>query len=117
MYVPPRTQIVSPGCTLPPPPASAVRRSQGLVMLPDAPLEPAAEAYQPTRTGGGGVTVTTAEPDFPSTVAITVSVPAATPTTNPLLPTDVAALLVVHRIVRPESALPAESRGVALSGP
>src|SRR5258708_12523176 len=101
MYVPPRTQIVSPGCTLPPPPASAVRRSQGLVMLPDAPLEPAAEAYQPTRTGGGGVTVTTAEPDFPSTVAITVSVPAATPTTNPLLPPHVPPFLAVPPTAHP----------------
>src|SRR5256885_16312401 len=40
LYVPPRTQIVSPGWTRPPAPCNAVRRSQGRAALPSAAGEP-----------------------------------------------------------------------------
>jgi hypothetical protein len=66
---------------------------------------------------GAGVTVTAAVPLFPSLVAVIVAAPAATPRTTPVaLTVAIAALLLVHVIVRPASAFPLASRGVAVSG-
>src|SRR5881394_1098250 len=47
LYVPPRSQIVSPGCTLPLPPFRPVWRFQGRAELPSPLLEPLGDTYQP----------------------------------------------------------------------
>src|SRR2546423_9647792 len=39
-YVPPRSQIVSPGATRPPPPPSAVAKPQGRPTVPSPALDP-----------------------------------------------------------------------------
>src|SRR5215475_6224257 len=55
-YLPPRTQMVSPGLTEDGP-FKAVCRSHGLLMLPSPPELPVVETYQllpEGRTGGGG---------------------------------------------------------------
>src|SRR5437762_13930952 len=58
-----------------------------------------------------------AVPLLPSLVAVIVAEPAATPVTTPLeLTAATAALLVAQLTARPLSALPAESRGLAVSG-
>src|SRR5437763_15762177 len=58
-----------------------------------------------------------AVPLLPSLVAVIVAEPAATPVTTPLeLTAATAALLVAQLTARPLSALPAESRGVAVRG-
>ena len=65
---------------------------------------------------GTSVTVAAAVPAFPSLVAVIVAVPAATPFTSPLLLTvAILVLLLAHVTVRPVSAVPAESFGVAVS--
>src|SRR5438309_6333274 len=65
---------------------------------------------------GTSVTVPSAVPAFPSLVAVIVAVPAATPFTSPLLLTvAILVLLLAHVTVRPVSAVPAESFGVAVS--
>src|SRR5437016_6076812 len=65
---------------------------------------------------GTSATVTAAVPAFPSLVAVIVAVPAATPFTSPLLLTvAILVLLLAHVTVRPVSAVPAESFGVAVS--
>src|SRR5437879_7512173 len=65
---------------------------------------------------GTSVTVTAAVPAFPSLVAVIVAVPAATPFMSPLLLTvAILVLLLAHVTVRPVSAVPAESFGVAVS--
>src|SRR6266446_1416863 len=65
---------------------------------------------------GTSVSVTAALPAFPSLVAVLVAVPAATPFTSPLLLTvAILVLLLAHVTVRPVSALPPESFGVAMS--
>src|SRR5215831_6649754 len=46
VYVPPRSQIVSPGL-IDEGPASAVARSHGLAMLPSPDAAPVGETYQP----------------------------------------------------------------------
>jgi hypothetical protein len=71
-------------------------------------LPPAAVTNPP------GATVTVADADFVSLVAVIVAEPAATPATTPLLSTvAVAAALVDHVIVRPVNVLPAASLSVA----
>src|SRR6266566_2449221 len=66
--------------------------------------------------GRGACTVTADVPLLPSLVAVTVAVPAATPFTSPLLLTvAILVLLLAHVTVRPVSAVPAESFGVAVS--
>ena len=62
------------------------------------------------------MTVTVAVPLLPSLVAVIVAAPAVTPVTTPA-PLTVATppLLDAQLTVRPLSALPAESRGVAVS--
>src|SRR5882762_745484 len=71
-----------------------------------------------TDATGTFVTVTVAEPFFPSLVAVMVAVPAVTPVTRPLpLTVATAALLVAHVTARPLSAVPPASRGVAVSCP
>src|SRR5438128_1945878 len=65
---------------------------------------------------GTSATVTAAVPAFPSLVAVIVAGPAATPFTSPLLLTvAILVLLLAHVTVRPVSAVPAESFGVAVS--
>src|SRR3989442_6360521 len=66
---------------------------------------------------GTGVTVTAELPLFPSLVAVMVTgPPAALPVTRPFASTVATlASLVTHVIVRPVSALPAASFGVAVS--
>src|SRR6266550_4179727 len=65
---------------------------------------------------GTSVTVAAAVPAFPSLVAVIVAGPAATPFTSPLLLTvAILVLLLAHVTVRPVSAVPAESFGVAVS--
>ena len=57
-----------------------------------------------------------AVPLLPSLVAVIVTDPAATPVTSPLaLTVAIAVLLLAQVTVRPDSALPAESFGVAVS--
>src|SRR2546423_6065302 len=56
-YLPPRTQTVSPGWTLPDAFASAVFRSHGLLMLPSPALDPEGEAKYPTCAPGCGLGV------------------------------------------------------------
>src|SRR6266481_2672912 len=69
-----------------------------------------------TDATGTSVTVTVALPVFPSLVAVIVAVPAATPLTSPLLLTvAILVLLLAHVTVRPVSAVPAESFGLAVS--
>src|SRR5436190_23009728 len=64
----------------------------------------------------GGVTVMAAVPLCPSLVAVIVAEPATTPVTSPLaLTVATAVLLLDHVIVRPDSALPLASFGVAVS--
>src|SRR6266487_5381529 len=69
-----------------------------------------------TGAGGAAATVTAALPLFPSLVAVIVAEPAATPVTRPL-PSTVATpgAPLVHVTVRPPSAVPAESTGIATS--
>src|SRR5881409_1752024 len=55
-YVPPRSQMVSPGCTEPRPPASAVAKSQGR-LEPSPVLEPVGAANQPPTTMVAGPAV------------------------------------------------------------
>src|SRR5207247_11230696 len=62
------------------------------------------------------LTVIAAVPLLPSLVAVIVTDPAATPKTSPLaLTVAMAVLLLAHVTVRPDSRLPAESFGVAVS--
>src|SRR5437016_2688002 len=69
-----------------------------------------------TEATGTTATVTVALPAFPSLVAVIVAEPAALLVTRPLGPTvATAVLLLPHVTVRPVSALPAESFGVAVS--
>src|SRR5437879_5322551 len=108
--------MVSPGATLPFPPASAVVRLQGLEILPLPLLEPAGETNQPAWLTVVDETATDALPFVPSLVAVIVAVPGATAVTRPLaLTVAAAALLVAQVIVRPVRVLPAESLVVAVS--
>src|SRR5438067_11900148 len=69
-----------------------------------------------TEATGTSVTVTAALPALPSLVAVIVADPAALLVTRPLgLTVATAVLLLAHVTVRPVSALPAESFGVAVS--
>src|SRR5205809_908412 len=69
-----------------------------------------------TEATGTTATVTVALPAFPSLVAVIVAEPAALLVTRPLgLTVATAVLLLPHVTVRPVSALPAESFGVAVS--
>src|SRR5207248_9877487 len=69
-----------------------------------------------TEATGTAATVTVALPAFPSLVAVIVAEPAALLVTRPLgLTVATAVLLLAHVTVRPVSALPAESFGVAVS--
>ena len=71
-----------------------------------------------TLTEATGATETTIVPDplLPSTVAVTVVVPVPMAVTNPPEVTvATASSLLDHEIVRPVSAVPAESRGVAVN--
>src|SRR5205823_6466012 len=69
-----------------------------------------------TEATGTAATVTVALPAFPSLVAVIVADPAALLVTRPLgLTVATAVLLLAHVTVRPVSALPAESFGVAVS--
>src|SRR5437764_13289290 len=69
-----------------------------------------------TEATGTAATVTVALPAFPSLVAVIVAEPAALLVTRPLgLTVATAVLLLPHVTVRPVSALPAESFGVAVS--
>src|SRR5436190_24216450 len=64
----------------------------------------------------GGTTVRAALPVCPSLVAVMVAVPAATPVTSPLALTfATAAFERAHVTVRPASALPFASFGVAVN--
>src|SRR5436190_126322 len=64
----------------------------------------------------GGVTVMAAVPLCPSLMAVIVAEPATTPVTSPLaLTVATAVLLLDHVIVRPVSAFPLASFGVAVS--
>src|SRR5256886_1849470 len=85
---------------------------------PRSPLFPYTTLFRSQLPGGGAaVTVMAAVPLLPSLVAVIVAEPAATPVTTPLeLTAATAALLVAQLTARPLSALPAESRGVAVSG-
>src|SRR2546422_8165675 len=69
-----------------------------------------------TEATGTTATVTVALPAFPPLVAVIVAAPAALLVTRPLVLTvATAALLLAQVTVRPVSALPAESFGVAVS--
>jgi hypothetical protein len=66
---------------------------------------------------GTGVTVTTALPDFPSLVAVTVVVPATKPVTTPAeLTLATSGLLDVHDTTRFVTTVPLTSVTVAVSG-
>src|SRR5437016_6158019 len=83
------------------------------VASPHSAMSPA-----PTRVTAAptGVTVTLAPPLLPSLVAVIVVDPAATPLTSPLpLTVATAVLPLAHVTIRPESALPIASFGVAVS--
>src|SRR5436189_48502 len=68
-----------------------------------------------TDATGTMVTVTVAVPLFPSLVAVSVAVPAATPVTRPLGDTvAMPAALLTHVTTRPASGLPLPSWGVAV---
>ena len=70
-----------------------------------------------TLATGGGVTMTVAEPSWPSLEAtIVTGPPTATAVTMPDEETDATAVLIdVHVTVRPVKAVPWASRGVAVS--
>ena len=69
-----------------------------------------------TDATGGCTTVTVDVPFCPSLVAVMVAVPATLPVTSPLALTVATLVLLEAQVtVRPESALPLESRGVAVS--
>jgi hypothetical protein len=78
-----------------------------------------ASAVTVTLATGGGSTVISRVPDFPSTVAVMVAVPGATAVTTPalLLAVTVAtlALELDHPTVRPVRGFPAASFGVAVN--
>jgi hypothetical protein len=84
-------------------------------------LQSDAKRYPPGGGGGGGgggatvVTVTVAEPDWPSEVAVMAAVPALTPVTRP--PTTVATAIfeLDQATTRPVSKLLLASRSVAVS--
>src|SRR6266566_1508887 len=115
-YMPPRNQIVSPGCTRPLPPFMAVCKSHGRLLLPSPPGEPVGAAYQPARLPDETVTVTVAVPVLPSLVAVIVAEAAATPVTRPLAETVATpGALLAQVTTRPVSTLPAESFVVAVS--
>src|SRR5205809_5315173 len=76
VQVPPRSQTVSPGCTLPWPPLSAVWRSHGW-LEPSPLLDPPGRAYQPATTIGAG-------PAVPPYVATTVARPGRIAVTRPV---------------------------------
>src|SRR5262245_17943457 len=65
--------------------------------------------------GMTGPMVTTAEPVAPSLVAVIVAFPGATPATSPLVTVAMFTSDVDQVTVRPVSALPEASRGVAES--
>ena len=66
--------------------------------------------------GGGAGTVMSALALLPSTVAVIVADPVATPLTSPLaLTVATPVALLDQAMVRPVSAFPAESFGVAVS--
>src|SRR5207248_224224 len=56
MYVPPRSQMVSPGATLSAAPLSAVARSHGCALLPSPAADPVGDTKCTTDRGGGGWT-------------------------------------------------------------
>ena len=69
-----------------------------------------------TEATGTFVAVIAAVPFFPSLVAVIVADPPAFAVTSPLaLTVAIVVLLLVQVTVRPDSALPAESFGVAVS--
>src|SRR5256886_14895252 len=96
-----------------------------LVRMPDNVIsDPLCKRHEPVVGGGGGgggggvgvVTVTLAVPLFPSLDAVIVAVPAATPVTSPPAETVATlALFVAQLMLRPLSAVPLASLGVAVS--
>ena len=69
-----------------------------------------------TDATGTSPTVTVAVPLFPSLVAVSVAVPAATPVTRPVADTEaIPGALLVQVTGRPVSVFPAESLAVAAS--
>src|SRR6266852_8498415 len=71
-----------------------------------------------TDATGTGVTVIVADPLWPSLVAVTVAVPAATAVTRPVaLTVATAGSALVQVTTRSMSGFPAPSRGVATSCP
>src|SRR2546430_13857154 len=85
---------------------------------PRSPLFPYTTLFRSQLPGGGAaVTVMAAVAFLLPWVAVMVADPAAPPVPTPLeLTAATAALLVAQLTARPLSALPAESRGVAVSG-
>src|SRR5437773_3855237 len=106
-------------------PLAALLFWYGLVCIPESVMsDPLCNRHDPVVGGGGGgggggagvVTVTLAVPLFPSLVAVIVAVPAATPVTSPPVETVAAlALFVAQLMLRPLSAVPLASLGVAVS--
>jgi hypothetical protein len=96
------------------PPTASLRVAVSVWVAPTPTL--AADGATVTLATGTIVTVIVALPDLPSLVAVAVAVPAAIPVTTPTL--DTLATLAfdeVHVTVRPISAFPPASLGVAVS--
>ena len=93
-------------------------RFHGRPLLPSPELEPFGAAYHPACVpgAGGAVTVIAEEPLLPPVAAVMVAEPMVTPDTKPLLLTVATVVaLLDHVIERPDTVLPAESLGVAVS--
>jgi len=95
-------------------PLASRRVTASCTVPPTATLVDAGDTL--TVATGATVTVMADVPLFPSLVAVIVAEPAATPVTRPVVFTvATAVLLLLHVTTRPVKALPAASRGVAVS--
>src|SRR5438552_2336554 len=95
-------------------PAASLATAESCCVAPTIMLADAGLTV--TEATGTAVTVTVAVPLLPPLVAVMLAVPASTPVTRPLDETMATApAFEAHITVRPVSALPAASCGVAVS--
>src|SRR5437867_2799271 len=109
-YVPPRSQMVSPGCTRPWPPLKAVCKSHGRPE-PSPALEPLGDTYHPGTT----IVATAAVPRYVATTAVRPGCTAvARPVCGPVLTTVATAGPTLAHSTCPATGLPFASRMLAV---